>query len=77
VAKRLQQAFGAVLRDRRLRARLSQEELGHRAKTSQGYVSLVERGERSPSIVMIDLFAKALDTSMSALLRSVEREMQK
>lgn len=69
--------FGAVLRDRRLRARLSQEELGHRANTSQGYVSLVENGERSPSIVMVELFAQALGTSMSALLRSVEREMRK
>ena len=65
------------MRDRRLRARLSQEELGHRANTSQGYVSLVENGERSPSIVMVELFAQALGTSMSALLRSVEREMRK
>ena len=55
--------------------KLSQEELAHRARTNQSYVSLLERGERSPSLTTLELLADALKTSMSSLVKAVEREL--
>ncbi len=72
---KLPEAFGAVVKSRRVKAGLSQEELAHRAKTNQGYISMLERGERSPSLTTIGLLAKALRTSITALMRAVEREL--
>lgn len=63
------------MKARRLRAGLSQEELAHRASTNQGYISMIERGERSPSLVTISLLANALGCSMTSLIRAVERDV--
>ena len=70
---RLTREFGAVLKARRLKSGLSQEALAHKARTQQGYISLIERGKRSPSLVTISLLAKALGISMTALIREVEQ----
>ncbi|MEK6608749.1 MAG: helix-turn-helix transcriptional regulator [Myxococcota bacterium] len=60
------------MRDARLKAKISQEELAHRAGLHRTYVSLLERGERNPSLnVIIDL-ARALGTTGAALLGKVE-----
>ena len=72
---RLPEAFGAIVKSRRLKAGFSQEELAHLAKTNQGYISMIESGERSPSLTTIALLAKALGTSMTSLIRAVEREL--
>jgi len=69
------EVLGQVLRQRRLKAKLSQEEVAFRASTQQGYISLIERGERSPSVVTLSLLARALDTSMTSIIRDVERAL--
>lgn len=69
------EVLGQILRRRRLKAGLSQEEVAFRAKSHQGYISLIERGERSPSVVTLSLIADALDTSMTSIIREVERTM--
>ena len=76
-ASKLTKAFGTVLRQRRLKAGLSQEALAHLAKTQQGYISLMERGKRSPSLVTLALLAEALGVSMAALVREVERALDR
>ena len=50
-----------------------QEEVAFRAKTHQGYISLIEHGQRSPSVVTLSLLAKALDTTMGSIVRERER----
>jgi transcriptional regulator with XRE-family HTH domain len=47
---------------------LSQIALGYRAHVHRNYVSLIERGERTPTL------ANALDLMPSALLARAERE---
>ena len=77
VAKKpLAQAFGSALRKLRLAKGLSQEKLAHAAETNQAYISLLEKGIRSPSLITLDLLAHALGLKMSALVEQVEREVR-
>lgn len=52
-----------------LRHRLSQEELAHRSKIHQTYLSGVERGRRNPSILVLERIAKALGTDVDEFFR--------
>jgi transcriptional regulator with XRE-family HTH domain len=53
-------AITANLRSIRMRKKLSQEKLGELAGVSWTYVSEIERGNRTPSIPIIEKLAKAL-----------------
>jgi transcriptional regulator with XRE-family HTH domain len=66
-------AFGAALRQCRQKAKLSQEELGHRSGLHRTYVGSVERGERNISLKNIHLLAQTLDTTASRLLVVAEK----
>jgi transcriptional regulator with XRE-family HTH domain len=70
IAKR----FGAVLRRRREAAKLSQEALAAKADLHRNYVGLLERGKQIPTILVVEKLAKALDTTMSSIMRAVETE---
>lgn len=70
----LQQQFGTVLRRRREAAGFSQEALAAQANLHRNYIGLLERGQRMPSILVVQLLAAALGTTMSDLLAEVERE---
>jgi len=65
--------FGAVLRRRREAAKLSQEELAEKAGLHRNYVGLLERGKQIPSILVVEKLATALETTMSSLMRDVEK----
>lgn len=69
-------AFGRVLKDLRLQAGLTQEQLGFEAGLERIYVSLLERGERSPSLVVIFDLAKALKMTGADLVSLVEERMR-
>jgi transcriptional regulator with XRE-family HTH domain len=64
----LQEAFGEILRMRRLSLGISQEKLAERAGLHFTYVSSAERGERNVSLVNIARFAKGLECSMHDLM---------
>lgn len=64
----LRKAFGARVRELRLAAGLSQEELAHRAEIDRSYVGQVERGERNISLDNIHRLAESLETVASRLL---------
>ncbi len=49
-----------VLRDRRIAARLTQEQLAEKIGSSQGYVAKLERGERRITLDLAVKFAEAL-----------------
>jgi transcriptional regulator with XRE-family HTH domain len=68
----LQQQFGLVLRRRREEAGLSQEALAARANLHRNYVGLLERGQRMPSILVVQQLASALGTTMSELLAELD-----
>ena len=71
-AGQLPKRFGAVIRKRREAQRVSQEALAHQAGLHRTYISLLERGERNPSLVVIQSLAKALGTSMASLVGELE-----
>lgn len=70
IAKR----FGAVLRRRREAAKVSQEGLAASADLHRNYVGLLERGKQIPTILVVEKLATALGTTMSSLMREVEKE---
>ena len=68
-------AFGEVIREHRTRMGLSQERLSFVCDRHRTYVSMIERGRNSPSLLTIWRLAKALDTRPSTLIRQVERRV--
>lgn len=65
--------FGALVRQRRKLAGISQEELGFRADLDRTYVSGLERGRRNPSLAIVARIAVALGTTLSGLLDGIEK----
>lgn len=70
----LQQQFGHLVRSRRLAAGLGQEALADKAGLHRTHVSLLERGMRMPSLIVVKKLAAALETTMSSLMAELEDE---
>ncbi|MBN8474519.1 helix-turn-helix transcriptional regulator [Sulfuritalea sp.] len=68
-------AFGKVLRQLRLEAGLTQEELGFEADLRRTYVSILELGQQQPSLTTILKLAKALNQTGSGLVGMIETEL--
>jgi transcriptional regulator with XRE-family HTH domain len=67
--------FGAILRERRLQAGLTQEQLALEADIRRTYVSMLELGQHQPTLNMLFTLAKALHCAPSDLLLEVERRL--
>ena len=65
-------AFGKVLREVRKSAHLTQEQLAFAAGIDRIYVSLLERGERQPTVRVVFKLAVALNTRPSDLIARTE-----
>lgn len=70
-------AFGKVLRNLRLKAGLTQEQLGLDADIRRTYISLIELGQNQPTIATLFKLSNALKISPSKLIKLVEEETQK
>ena len=64
--------FGKVLRRLRKNAGLSQEQIGFEAGLERNFISMLELGQRQPTITTIDKLATALKISASELIAQVE-----
>ena len=53
--------FGQKIRQLRKAKNLSQEQLAELTGFHRNYIGMVERGERNPALVNIEIFAKAFD----------------
>ena len=73
----LSRVFGQVLRELRKGAAMSQEQLGFEAGIDRVYVSLLERGERSPSLPVVVDLAKARGTSAAEMVALVESRVKR
>ncbi|MCA8041792.1 helix-turn-helix domain-containing protein [Burkholderia seminalis] len=69
--------FGAVLRERRLRAELTQEQLAFEADIQRVYVSRLELGQYQPTLTMLFTLAKALRCTPGELVSEVDSKMSK
>lgn len=65
----MRQIVGRNVRDARVAAGLTQEELANRSGFSQQYLSDLERGHRNPTIVTIYELSQALGVSHIDLVR--------
>ena len=70
----LTRTFATNLRAMRLDQKLSQQDLASRAKLSVSYVSMLERGERSPPFPTLSAVAKALRVHPTYLLQELALE---
>jgi transcriptional regulator with XRE-family HTH domain len=46
--------------------------LAHQGGLHRTYISMLERGQRMPSIGVVEKLAKALETTMASLMKEVE-----
>ncbi len=60
--------FAVNLKSERLRRKLSQESLANKAGLSVSYISMLERGQRTPPLGTLESLAKALSVSPTSLL---------
>ena len=73
----LLQAFGIVLKQFRTKKALSQEELAHRSSLDRTYISLLERGLRSPTINTLFALCRSLEISSSQFVSEIESILMK
>lgn len=73
----LLRAVGLAVQEKRLAAGISQEELAKRAELHRTYVSDVERGSRSVSLITLCKIAEALGTNAYLLIQEPEIEFRK
>ncbi|OHX10521.1 helix-turn-helix domain-containing protein [Chromobacterium sphagni] len=65
-------AFGMVLRDLRKQKGYSQETLGFEANLARNYISLMELGQRSPTLDTLIALCSALDIPFPALAMLIQ-----
>ena len=70
----LEKAFGNVLRRLRQERGLSQESLGFESGYHRTYISILERGQKSPSLQTIFNLSNALKIEPAELISHVESE---
>jgi transcriptional regulator with XRE-family HTH domain len=68
----IEELFGSVLKKLRNDKGLSQEELGFESGYHRTYISLLERGKKSPSLKTIFQLAKALNVEPSDILEQLQ-----
>ncbi len=68
-------AFGKVLRQLRIQACLTQEQLGFEANLRRTYISVLELGQQQPTLTTILKIASALDVRAGDLINQVEEEI--
>jgi len=65
------QEFGRIVRKKRKGKNLSQEALADLAGLHRTYIGMIERGEKNVTLTNIKKIAKALDCSMSELVKNL------
>jgi transcriptional regulator with XRE-family HTH domain len=68
----IQSQFGAIIRRRRQELGLGQEPFADKAGLHRTHISLLERGLRMPSLLVIKKLAAGLETTMAELMRELE-----
>ena len=68
----ISEAFGRILRQVRQDKGLTQERLGELAELHRTYISLLERGLRTPTLDVVFRLAESLGVSASDMVKKLE-----
>jgi len=68
VNKDLLKEFGKHLREIRLKQNLSQVDLAYKGNFDRNYIGMLERGERNPSLKILQRLAETLEITLPELL---------
>ena len=72
--KDLKTAIGNVLRAKREKLAVSQEELAERAGVDRTYISILERGLKSPTVDTLERICAALGTLPECIIEEARRK---
>lgn len=75
VSKRTMLTLGGALRAERNRRGLSLREVSERGFISLSFVAEVERGEKNPTVPMLEAIAKGLGMTLGELLLLIAQEV--
>ena len=70
--KNMAKSFAAVLRKYRAEKKITQEMLAEKADIASKMVSLIERGERNPSLNVADSIAQGLGISLAQMIKEAD-----
>ncbi|MBC8462537.1 MAG: helix-turn-helix transcriptional regulator [Deltaproteobacteria bacterium] len=73
--KDINTAFSEVLRELRELRGLSQEALAAKSDLDRTYISLLERGQRQPTLKSMSSLANALETTLTEFARQIEYKL--
>ncbi len=73
----MEEAFGREIRKARESLRKSQESVAFDAEVHRTYISMIERGQKSPTLGVILRLARALNVKPSELVRRAEVRFEK
>jgi transcriptional regulator with XRE-family HTH domain len=65
-------AFGKVIRELRVKAGLTQEQLGFEAELRRTFISILELGQQQPTLTTIMKLATALNITATEIIARVE-----
>ena len=68
-------AFSEILRELRVKNKLSQEKLAEYCDLDRTYISLLERGQRQPTITTFFKLAQALNISPAEFIKRIEQQL--
>ncbi len=75
IKKDIQLVFGQVLRKHRNAVGISQERLALECELDRTYISLLERGLRTPSLWVIFVLSNRLGVAPDRMVRDVEQQL--
>lgn len=64
--------FGEAVRKARMAKGLTQEDLAHNSGLDRSYIGGIERGERNPTVTVIEKIANGLDITLVDLFSFIE-----
>jgi transcriptional regulator with XRE-family HTH domain len=67
--------FGKQLQRVRKKAHLTQEELAFRAELDRTYISLLERGKKSPTLVTLFRLCQVLDQKPAEFIAEISEQL--
>jgi len=71
----VKETFGLLLQKRRKEKKFSQQFLADKAGLDRTYISLIERGARSPTLTTVYKLSIALECDASELIKGLEKDL--